>query len=249
MKRDDRERRSRWRYYFFNIFLFLLIVGIISVSAIVFFCDTETVKVKGNTVASDKELEKIILSDKYDVNTVYAVVRNFIFPHKSIPFVESYRVDMQGRNTLVVTIKEKALYGFVLGNKKGTYVYYDDRGNVMEVSKLFLEDVFFVEGLVAKDPKSDKILPVGNTNVKTILIIQEALGRDNLPVQMVSFREDGTITFQVEKILVNLGTRMAISEKLKRLPYILLKLKGQAGTLHLEEWSEENTDIVFEKTG
>ena len=38
-----------------------------------------------------------------------------------------------------------------------------------------------------------------------------------------------------------------MSEKVMRLSYILPKLEGMTGTLHLEDWNTENTDIVFEK--
>ena len=138
MKRESIRRHSKWRYYFFNIFLFLVIVGVIGISATIFFCDTETVKIKGNTIASDKNLEKVILSDKYDKNTVYALLRNFFCPHKEIPFVESYRVKLKDRNTIIIQISEKELYGFVLGDKKGTYVYYDKNGQVLEISNLYI---------------------------------------------------------------------------------------------------------------
>jgi len=44
-----------------------------------------------------------------------------------------------------------------------------------------------------------------------------------------------------------LGTTTNLAQKTKRLPYILPYLDGKSGTLHLEDWTEENTDIVFEE--
>ena len=118
---------------------------------------------------------------------------------------------------------------------------------MLEVSERLLEDVFRVAGITAKKATPGEALPVGESNVKTILLIEDEIKREELPVDAVTFSEDGTITFMVRDILVNLGTRASLSEKLRRLPYILPKLKKQRGTLHLEEWSEENTDIVFER--
>lgn len=247
MRRERIKRHSGVRYYLLNILLFLIILGIISAAAMIFFCQTSSVKVKGNTIGSDKEIEQYVLSDKYDENAVYATVRNFLFPRKDIPFVASYRVSMQSRNTLVIQITEKEPYGFVESEKGDAYVYYGKDGNVLEVSDRLLEDVFRVVGLTAKEPAVGERLPVGESNVKTILTIQEEINREGLDVAAITFSKDGTITFSTGNILVNLGTRANITEKLRRLPYILPKLKKQRGTLHLEEWSEENTDIVFEK--
>jgi len=36
-------------------------------------------------------------------------------------------------------------------------------------------------------------------------------------------------------------------KKILRLSYIMPKLEGQTGTLHLESWTEDTTDISFEK--
>lgn len=247
MRRERIKRHSGVRYYLLNILLFIIILGIITAAAIIFFCQTSSVKVKGNTIGSDKEIEQYVLSDKYDENAVYATVRNFLFPRKDIPFVASYRVSMQSRNTLVIKVTEKEPYGFVESEKGDAYVYYGKDGNVLEVSDRLLEDVFRVVGLTAKEPKVGERLPVGESNVKTILTIQEEINREELEVAAITFSKDGTITFSTGNILVNLGTRANIAEKLRRLPYILPKLKKQRGILHLEEWSEENTDIVFEK--
>ena len=37
-----------------------------------------------------------------------------------------------------------------------------------------------------------------------------------------------------------------LDEKIMRLQYILPTINGQAGILHLENWTPESTDIVFE---
>ena len=247
MKRDRIRRHSKVRYYFLNILLFLVITGIITASAIIFFCQTVTVKVKGNTILSDQEIKDYVLSDPHDDNAFYAMVRNRIKKRTGIPFIADYKVSMKSRNTLLITVTEEEPYGLVESKKKDQYIYYGNDGNVLELSDRLLEDVFRVVGLHPKKAKEGEPLPVGASNIKTILAIQDAIGRQELDVHTLVFSDDGTITFTVRNILVNLGTRASITEKLRRLPYILPKLKKEQGTLHLEEWSEENTDIVFER--
>lgn len=247
MKRNKIKRHSEFHYYLFNIILFLIIVTIITGFIIVFFCQTTHVKVKGNTICSDKEIREYVLSDPYDENAVYATVRNHFKPEKDIPFVSSYRVSMTGRNSLLIDVTEDFPYGMLISDKKDEFVYYDRHGIALDVSSRVVEGVLRVTGLEVKKPQRGEVIPVGESNVKTILTIQDAIRRQKLKVNAIVFSKDGTITFKTRDITVNLGTRASMSEKLRRLPYILPKLKKEHGTLHLEEWSEENKDIVFER--
>ena len=188
-----------------------------------------------------------MLSDPNDVNAVYATVRNRIRPRTDIPFVSSYKVSMTGRNSILIKVKEEFPYGMVETEKKDKLIYYDRHGEVLDVSDRVVEGVLRIIGLKPKNPARGMVLPVGESNVKTILTIQDAIDRQKLKVHALIFSEDGTITFNTRNITVNLGTRASMTEKLRRLPFILPRLKKEHGTLHLEEWSEENTDIVFER--
>ena len=49
-----------------------------------------------------------------------------------------------------------------------------------------------------------------------------------------------------DDITVNVGSADNLTDKIMRLQYILPQLTNQTGTLHLENWSNENTDIIFE---
>ena len=247
MKHNKIKRHSEVKYYLFNIILFLIIAAIITGFSIVFFCQTTHVKVKGNTICSDKEIKEYVLSDPNDVNAVYATVRNRIRPRTDIPFVSSYKVSMTGRNSILIKVKEEFPYGMVETEKKDKLIYYDRHGEVLDVSDRVVEGVLRIIGLKPKNPARGMVLPVGESNVKTILTIQDAIDRQKLKVHALIFSEDGTITFNTRNITVNLGTRASMTEKLRRLPFILPRLKKEHGTLHLEEWSEENTDIVFER--
>ena len=46
---------------------------------------------------------------------------------------------------------------------------------------------------------------------------------------------------------ISLGNRSYLEEKIERVMLILPKIEGMQGTLHLENYSSQNTDIVFEK--
>ena len=51
------------------------------------------------------------------------------------------------------------------------------------------------------------------------------------------------------EITVLIGQAQNLNEKVVRLSHIMPKLDGQKGTLHLESWTENTTDIAFEKAG
>ena len=48
-------------------------------------------------------------------------------------------------------------------------------------------------------------------------------------------------------IVINVGDKSYLEEKIMRLPHILPNIEGQSGILHLENWTPDNTDIVFER--
>lgn len=246
MKQDKIKHFSSFRFYFINIFLCVVIIVMAFIMGSLYFCPLGDVKVSGTNIYSEKEVTDKLLSGKYDDNTVFAFLLSRFTPHKKMEFVQSYSIRMTGLNTLKIKIKQKDIHGYVLG-EKGKYVYYDSEGMVIENTKRMVPDIFFVDGLEAKGAKKGEKLSVGSSNVKTILTIQEEFEELGIDAGTVKFSKDGTITFYVGAILVNLGTRSNLKSKMQRLPYILPQIEGKVGTLHLEEWTEENTDIVFEE--
>ena len=50
-----------------------------------------------------------------------------------------------------------------------------------------------------------------------------------------------------DNVKINLGLKNDMDDKCKRLSKILSQLGNQSGTLHLENFSPNNTDIVFKK--
>ena len=51
----------------------------------------------------------------------------------------------------------------------------------------------------------------------------------------------------VGNVKVEMGSLELLTQKVERLDKILPQLSGMQGTLHLENWTEETTNIVFDK--
>ena len=49
-------------------------------------------------------------------------------------------------------------------------------------------------------------------------------------------------------VKVSMGSLEFLTQKVERLAKIKPQLQGMEGTLHLENWTEETTNIVFDKT-
>ncbi|MBQ5386446.1 MAG: hypothetical protein IIU40_05320, partial [Lachnospiraceae bacterium] len=170
-----------------------------------------------------------------------------IRPKKNIPFVASYKVSMKTLNHLVITVTEKERVGVIADAANGRYIYYDASGVVTELSELYLDGLLVVNGATLEDAVIGQKLPMDTTQRRSLLAIQKQLKQVGVEVSAVNFMEDGTINLSYQNIIINLGTTTNLAQKTKRLPYILPYLDGKSGTLHLEDWTEENTDIVFEE--
>ena len=55
------------------------------------------------------------------------------------------------------------------------------------------------------------------------------------------------MTLGYDKVKVNIGKLENLDEKLMQLPYILPSLKGESGTLDLQNYTQESRSISFER--
>ena len=243
-----KRRNTILRTYFINIFLGLVIFLIAAFLIIMFFFETKKVSYSGNTILSEQQLSAYLFDDKYCVNTVYCWGKNILFPKKDIPFVESVDITLTNPNSLKVTVKEKEFFGRMT-DVDGNTVYFDENGVMNEISEVKLENVLEVtmEDVELKKLTVGDNLPVKPKRKKELLGLISDLNEQSLTVSGVHFFSDGSITVDYNQILINLGTSANLDAKVLRLKYILPQIADQAGTLHLEDWSEGNRDIVFEK--
>lgn len=235
-------------YRFFSAFL---MAGIIFVSALLFVlivCNVKTYNFTGNTVYQENEIKRLVVTERYDTNVIIGSIMSYIRPKKGIPFVSRVRMKPTGLNSVKVEIVEKKLFG-VSKMDDGRYLYYDSDYNVCEVSERLVEGIKTVElPSLTKDPVVGKKLPVDDGTIKSLEILDKELPKREVTVDNTKLSDDGSIVLYKGNIEIRLGQRTNLAEKIARLPYILPSIENQSGILHVEDFSEENTDIVFEKT-
>ena len=241
-------RKYSWkRFYFINILFFLVITVLCTVLFTVLFCKLGRVRISGNVIYSKDEIEAMVLDDKYKNNAAYDMVKSIIRPKKDIPFIEEVKVRMLNLHDLKITVKERELYGY-LRDEQENYVYFDLDGIVTDISDRLVEGVLPVTGLSVSEAVVGEPLPVNGSRRKAISVLLKNQRNRNIAIDEIQFDEDGSISLICGKNTAMLGTKTRLEEKMRRLSYILPQLQKRTGILHLEDWSEDNTDIVFEKT-
>ena len=90
-------------------------------------------------------------------------------------------------------------------------------------------------------------LPIAGTRLREILTLTQALKRNDLIPDSVTYGGGQEPELAYGDIHVLMGSQELLTQKVERLAKIKPKLAGMKGTLHLENWTEETTNIVFDQ--
>ena len=83
--------------------------------------------------------------------------------------------------------------------------------------------------------------------MKNLLSLTQLLEKYEISSKKIKYDQLAkTMTVYSGKIEIRVGNADNLSQKIMRLQYILPQLEGKKGTLHLENWTSETTDIVFD---
>lgn len=125
------------------------------------------------------------------------------------------------------------------------YVYFDEEGLVVEKGTIPIEGIPLVEGINVKTMEEYKPLKSDASGIfGEILKASQELKKQKLAAEKIVCEKE-RIYLYVGNVCVSLGAHVT-SEKIAQLPPILEKLQGQAGTLHLENYSEDQETIPFD---
>jgi cell division protein FtsQ len=215
---------------------------ILSVSVFV----VKRIDVSGNTLYSENYIkERSMHKGKYKKSTFYQLAMGIMDPPKNIPFVESVHYKLESPSHILLKVNEKEMLGVIQGDD-GKYVYFNDDGKVVEISKVKLNGVMPVSGLTPSKPKIGESLSIDKDSLTALLNTVKALKKYDMSVDSVIFEDKNRLSCHLGDVYVKFGKYEYLNEKIMRLNIILPKLKGKKGKLHLENWSPNYTDIVFE---
>lgn len=248
-RREQRRRKRRRKRILLTVLMLFLLAGggYLLVTRVY---TVEKVSVVGNELYTDEQIEQIVLADEYSWSTFYVFFKYRFFHESELPFVDSIAVgmDLKEPHRLSVEVYEKGTLGYLYISSIDQNAYFDKDGFVVETSQQEIEGVPEIEGLTCDSVVLYEKLPLEDAAaLKSLLALTQLLEKYEIPAKRIRYQEDsGSMLVYSDKITVNVGSADNLTEKVMRLQYILPQLAGKKGTLHLENWSSENRDIIFE---
>ncbi len=205
-----------------------------------------TVHVEGNIHYTNEEIMEMVMGGIYGDNSLILSLRYRDKGIENIPFIEMMDVNIEAKDTIRITVYEKALAGYVA--YLGRYVYFDKDGIVVETSMEKTEGVPQVTGLKFDYVVLHETLPVEKPEVfAEILNITQQLDKYSMSADKIYFDSDYQITLLFGDARVALGNDIYIEEKIMKLQYILPDLMGKSGVLDMREYSEDTRSYSFEQ--
>lgn len=83
--------------------------------------------------------------------------------------------------------------------------------------------------------------------LKNLLNLTQILKKYSILPQEISYDAQLLPTLSYSGIQVVVGSDEYLSQKVVRLAAIMPQLSGLSGTLHMETWTPDTTDIVFQR--
>ncbi len=246
--RRKNRRRKRMKAVLILFSCAALMIGI-AILVIFNVFTVETVKVEGNAHYSEEQIQKFVLNDEYSWNSLYVLLKYQFLSVKEVPFVESMEVSLDNPHTLRVHVYEKGIVGYLYIPAIGQNAYFDTDGFVVETSKETIAGIPEVEGLDCEKVVLYEKLPIEEESIfKSLLTATRSLQKNEAVPYKIRFNEAGEISLDYGAVQALLGASDNLAQKILRLSHILPELSGKTGTLHIENWTESTTNIIFEET-
>jgi len=242
-----REKREKRRILRRKIFLIVLALLIVLFLLGYFLFTIKRVQVDGNKFYDDEVISEMVLSDSNSWNALYVLFADKFLPKEKMPFIDDVEIKLTGRNSIKIEVFEKPTIGCIYVDGSGQYAYFDKDGIVCELSPDIMKGVPQIYGVSCFDADLYDDIELSDQSVlKTLLLLVVDLDKYGIPSDSITF-QGSHIGLQYDHITVNLGTSQYLTEKLMRLTKVMPQLDALAGTLYLDTWTPENTDIVFKK--
>lgn len=203
-----------------------------------------TVTVTGNERYTAEEMEDFIFDTNLSKNPVYCYVAYRFRPHKSIPFVEDYKIVFRSPMDVEIITYEKSVVGCV--SYMSSLMYFDKDGIIVESTKEALPGVPLVTGLSFGHIVLHRPLPVENDGIfEELLNLTQILATYEVSADRIQFGKDKTLTLVLGELEVELGTNAQMNGKISELRDIIRDYPELSGTLYLDSYDETNSNPMY----
>ena len=247
MIKEERRRKKRRK-----IGLYILLILILLIAAGVFIVmnvfTVENVVVEGNELYSSTQIENMVLNDEYSWNSLYVDLKYRFVDIGEVPFVDTMEVSLDNPHTVHIKVYEKGMLGYLYINSIGQNAYFDKDGFVVETSTEVIDGVPKITGISCEEVVLYEKLQLENSDIlRDLLNLTQTLKKYNLLPDEIQYDSNMEPVLYYGPIQVKIGSEDNLSQKVVRLSIILPQLDGLSGTLHLETWTPETTDIIWDR--
>lgn len=247
MIKEERRRKKRRK-----IGLYILLILILLIAAGVFIVmnvfTVENVVVEGNELYSSTQIENMVLNDEYSWNSLYVDLKYRFVDIGEVPFVDTMEVSLDNPHTVHIKVYEKGMLGYLYINSIGQNAYFDKDGFVVEISTEVIDGVPKITGISCEEVVLYEKLQLENSDIlRDLLNLTQTLKKYNLLPDEIQYDSNMEPVLYYGTIQVKIGSEDNLSQKVVRLSIILPQLDGLSGTLHLETWTPETTDIIWDR--
>lgn len=247
MIKEERRRKKRRKIglYILLILILLIATGVFIVMNVF---TVENVVVEGNELYSSTQIENMVLNDEYSWNSLYVDLKYRFVDIGEVPFVDTMEVSLDNPHTVHIKVYEKGMLGYLYINSIGQNAYFDKDGFVVETSTEVIDGVPKITGISCEEVVLYEKLQLENSDIlRDLLNLTQTLKKYNLLPDEIQYDSNMEPVLYYGTIQVKIGSEDNLSQKVVRLSIILPQLDGLSGTLHLETWTPETTDIIWDR--
>ena len=245
MVTKSKKKTPKWKLILLAILSAILVVAIGALLMVKVFV-VKNVKVEGNELYDENLIKTTVRNDEYSWNSLYVFLKYTFMDTDQLPFIDTMEITMEDPQTLKIKVYEKGMLGYLYIPAIEQNAYFDKDGIVIETSKRVIENVPRIEGLECNTVVLYEKLPIDSKLLKQLLTLTQRL--DGLEPDVIQYGVKNAPILKYENVSVNMGSMKYLTQKVERIKKKLPMLEGMTGTLHLENWDEETTNVVFEKT-
>lgn len=233
-------RKSKKNLVYAGVFLAVLIL----LAVLLLTLRINTVAVSGNNQYSDEQIEALIFDTKFSRNPLYCYYQDRFQPHKSIPFVEDYRIVFRSPMEVEIMIYEKSVVGYI--SYMNSMMYFDRDGIIVESSNELIPGIPLVTGLDFGHIVLYRPLPVADRNVfNEILNLTQVLSVYEIQVDRIHFTSDKQARLYIGELEVNLGNNTEMNGKISELRDMLQTYPSLSGILYLDNYGDATSKSGF----
>lgn len=246
MIKEQRRKQRRTKKLMIGLLVTLFVIFIIVLVVWKGFV-VKHVKVEGNVLYDEQLIKKTVLNDEYSWNSLYVLMKYTFVDAEGLPFIDAMEVKMTNPQSLTITVYEKGMMGYLYVPALMENVYFDKDGFVVETSKRVIQDIPRIEGISCEEIVLYEQLPIEEQLLRQLLTLTQSLKREDLEPDSINYSVENEPILYYGKVAVRLGTMENLTLKVEHLSKILPSIKDMAGVLHMENWTEESKNIIFEQ--